>query len=66
MVTAEDARGWTALHYACRTIAQSERSDSAEDLSLVKERAEEVRARDEGVGNIDRAKMAVPTGRRYS
>lgn len=55
MVTAEDARGWTALHYACRTIAQSERSDSAADLSLVKERAEEVRARDKGVGNIDRA-----------
>lgn len=43
MVTAEDARGWTALHYACRTIAQSERSDSAADLSLDKERAEEVR-----------------------
>lgn len=45
MVTAEDARGWTALHYACRTIARSERSDSIADQCLVKEKAEEVRAR---------------------
>lgn len=44
MVTAEDARGWTALHYACRTIAQQERSDSAAEQSLVREKAEEVRA----------------------
>lgn len=43
MVTAEDARGWTALHYACRTIAQAKRSDSTTDQSLVKEKAEEVR-----------------------
>lgn len=44
MVAAEDARGCTALHYACRSLARSERSASAsvEDLNLIKEGAEEV------------------------
>lgn len=43
MVTAEDSMGCTALHYACRTLAKSENSVSAEDLDLMKEGAEEVR-----------------------
>ncbi len=44
MVTAEDARGWTALHHACRTLAKSERSASStakEDLRLIREQGEE-------------------------
>lgn len=44
MVAAEDARGCTALHYACRNLARSERSTSAsvEEVNLIKEGAEEV------------------------
>eukprot|EP00752_Nemacystus_decipiens_P010771 g9583.t2 len=45
MVTAEDARGWTALHYACRTLAQVESSASItakKDLDIIREGAEEV------------------------
>lgn len=43
MVAAEDARGCTALHYACRTLAKSEHSASAVDRNLIKEGAEEAR-----------------------
>lgn len=46
MVAAEDSRGCTALHYACRTLAKSETSVSPEDLNLIKEGAEEASARD--------------------
>lgn len=51
MVAAEDARGCTALHYACRTLDRSERSASVADLNLIKEGAEEVRA--EGKTNLE-------------
>lgn len=47
MVTAEDARGWTALHYACRTLAQVESSASStakKDLDIIREGAEEASA----------------------
>lgn len=42
MVAAEDAKGCTALHYACRALANSEKSASAEDINIMKEGAEEV------------------------
>ena len=43
MVDAEDARGCTALHYACRKLTKSEDFTSAEDIDLIKEGAEEAR-----------------------
>lgn len=46
MVAAEDSRGCTALHYACRTLAKSESSASREELNLIKEGAEEASAHD--------------------
>ncbi|CAM9652718.1 unnamed protein product [Ascophyllum nodosum] len=42
MVDAEDARGCTALHYACRKLTKSEDFTSAEDIDLIKEGAEEM------------------------
>lgn len=51
MVTAEDARGWTALHYACRTLAQVESSASntaKKDLDIIREGAEEASASVDG------------------
>ncbi|CAM9303796.1 unnamed protein product, partial [Ectocarpus sp. 12 AP-2014] len=45
MVTAEDARGWTPLHYACRALAMSESSTSCTaqaGLNLMREEAEDV------------------------
>lgn len=44
MVTAEDARGETPLHYACRALARSEISASnttKKDLDIIREGAEE-------------------------
>lgn len=41
---AEDIRGWTPLHYACRTLAKSTSSASRmakEDLDGIREGAEE-------------------------
>lgn len=44
-MTAEDARGWTPLHYACRALAMSESSTSCTaqaGLNLMREGAEDV------------------------
>ncbi|CAM9253102.1 unnamed protein product, partial [Discosporangium mesarthrocarpum] len=42
MVNAEDSRGCTALHYACRRLANTENAQTREDLDLIKEGEEEV------------------------
>ncbi|CAM9167310.1 unnamed protein product [Choristocarpus tenellus] len=42
MVTAEDSRGWTALHYACRSHSNTGVTARDVDLDLIKEEEEEV------------------------
>lgn len=60
---AEDARGCTALHYACRTLARSKKSASAsvEDLNLIKEGAEEVTARTMCIGLVSVERLRINT-----